>query len=185
MRIFRGVLGKNPSRPKGRVRNFIANKELGTLSDIHENVINPGVTVPWHFHETEKVNVVLEGNRECRSDQRTENYSAGDVIILSARMKHSLHNPGEMPIRQICFFPGDPVTTFLEGEYPEQTVDVFNPSKWAKIEISWVGLGSLGRFFTRGVNGLRSSGLPPRSCHGGDMRARRVSAISGLRRCSK
>lgn len=28
MRILRGVLGKNPSRPKGRVRNFIANKEL-------------------------------------------------------------------------------------------------------------------------------------------------------------
>ena len=26
MRILRGVLGKNPRRPKGRVRNFIANK---------------------------------------------------------------------------------------------------------------------------------------------------------------
>src|SRR5262249_55107660 len=58
LRIFRGVLGKKPSGPKGRVRNFIANKELGTLSDIHENVISPGVTVPWHFHETEEVIIV-------------------------------------------------------------------------------------------------------------------------------
>ena len=60
MRILRGVLGKNPSRPKGRVRNFIANRELGTLSDIHENVISPGVTVPWHFHEIEEVIIVLK-----------------------------------------------------------------------------------------------------------------------------
>jgi quercetin dioxygenase-like cupin family protein len=84
MRIFRGVLGKTPSQPKGRVRNFIANKELGTLSDIHENVISPGVTVPWHFHETEEVIVVLDGNGECRTDQGTEAYFAGDVIILPA-----------------------------------------------------------------------------------------------------
>src|SRR5882757_2541394 len=61
MPILRGVLGKVPSGPKARVRNFIANKELGTQSDIHENVLSPGVTLPWHFHETEEVIVVLEG----------------------------------------------------------------------------------------------------------------------------
>lgn len=46
MPILRGVLGKIPSGPKARVRNFIANKELGTKSDIHENVISPGVIIP-------------------------------------------------------------------------------------------------------------------------------------------
>jgi quercetin dioxygenase-like cupin family protein len=132
MRILRNVLGKNPTRPKGRVRNFIANKKLGTVSDIHENVISPGVTVPWHFHETEEVIVVLEGNGECRSEQGTEAYSAGDVIILPARMKHSLRNSGDAVIRQICVFPDDPATKFLEAEHPDQTVDVFNPSEWAK-----------------------------------------------------
>jgi len=81
MRIFRSVLGKNPSRPKGRVRNFIANKELGTLSDIHENVISPGVTVPWHFHETEEVIVVLAGNGECKSDQGTEVEQLRAVVV--------------------------------------------------------------------------------------------------------
>ncbi len=60
MPFFRGVLGKVPSSPKATVRNFIANKELGTKSDIHENVISPGVILPRHFHETEEVIVVLE-----------------------------------------------------------------------------------------------------------------------------
>jgi len=114
------------------VRNFIANKELGTQSDIHENVLSPGVTIPWHFHETEEVIVVLEGSGECRTEQTTEKYSAGDVIILPPRVKHSLKNSGTTLIRQICFFPGDPATQFLEGEYPGQTVDVFDPSEWAK-----------------------------------------------------
>jgi quercetin dioxygenase-like cupin family protein len=90
------------------------------------------VTVPWHFHETEEVIVVLEGNGECRTDEGTENYSAGDVIIFPPRVKHSLKNSGETLIRQICFFPSDPATKFLEEEYPGQTVDVFNASEWAK-----------------------------------------------------
>jgi len=100
--------------------------------DIHENVISPGVTVHWHFHETEEMIVVLEGNGECRTDLGTEAYAAGDVIILPAHVRHSLRNTGETLIRPICVFPGDPATTFLEADYPGQTVDVFNPSEWAK-----------------------------------------------------
>jgi uncharacterized cupin superfamily protein len=84
MPILRQVLGKIPSGPKARVRNFIAKRELGTQSDIHENVISPGVVVPWHYHETEEVIVVLEGAGECKTEEGSENYSAGDVIILPA-----------------------------------------------------------------------------------------------------
>src|SRR6266702_4420885 len=86
MSILRGILGKVPSGPKSRVRNFIANKELGTQSDIHENVISPGVTLPWHFRETEEVIVVLEGDGECRTEEGAENYAAGDVIIIPPRV---------------------------------------------------------------------------------------------------
>ena len=134
MPIFRKVLGKVPSNSKARVRNFIANREIGTQSDIHENVISPGVVVPWHYHETEEVIVVLEGDGECRTEGGTENYSGGDVIVIPPRVKHSLKNSGNKLIRQICFFPDDPATTFLENDYPGQTVDVFNPSEWAKVK---------------------------------------------------
>src|ERR1700738_3313463 len=75
--ILRNVLGKVPSNSKARVRNFIANSELGTQSDIHENVISPGVIVPWHYHETEEVIIVLEGHGECRTENGTESYEAG------------------------------------------------------------------------------------------------------------
>src|SRR5262249_885159 len=112
MPIFRKVLGKVPSSSKARVRNFIANRELGTQSDIHENVISPGVVLPWHYHETEEVIVVLEGAGECRTEQGIENYSAGDVIILPAGVKHSLRNSGSRLLRQICFFQAIPPLHF-------------------------------------------------------------------------
>ena len=118
MPILRGRLGKVPSGPKARVRNFIANKELGTLSDIHENVLSPGVILPWHFHVTEEVIVVLEGRGECSTEEGTDEYS--------------LKNSGDSLLRQICIFPDDPATQFLEEDHPGQTVDVFNASEWAK-----------------------------------------------------
>jgi len=90
--------------------------------------------VPWHFHETEEVIVVLEGHGDCRTDEGTENYSAGDIIILPPRVKHSLRNSGATLIRQICFFRSDPATKFLEAEYPGQTVDNFNASKVGQTE---------------------------------------------------
>src|SRR5258708_11004504 len=104
MPILRGVLGKVPSGSKARVRNFIANKELGTKSDIHENVISPGVTVPWHFHETEELIVDLEGNGECRTGGGTETFAASDVISFPPRVQHSLRISGHTHIRKISIF---------------------------------------------------------------------------------
>ena len=76
--------------------------------------------------------MVLEGRGECSTEESTEEYSAGDVIILQARVKHSLKNSGDSLLRQICIFPDDPATQFLEEDHPGQTVDVFNASEWAK-----------------------------------------------------
>ena len=95
MPILRQMLGRSPNGPKARVRNFIANARLGTkATTIHENVISPGVVVPWHTHATEEVIVVLSGEGECRTENGTQAYSAGDVLIFPAGVKHSIRNPG-------------------------------------------------------------------------------------------
>jgi quercetin dioxygenase-like cupin family protein len=127
MPILRQMLEKMPSGPKARVRNFIASPHLGTASaNIHENVISPGVVVPLHVHATEEVIVVLSGEGECRTEKGSEAYRAGDVLILPAGLKHSIRNPGNSLLRQICFFPDDPCTEALEEENPGQIVDMFN-----------------------------------------------------------
>ena len=126
MPILRNLLGKMPNAPQGRLRSYLANEVLGTKqSTIHENVINPGGSVPWHFHDVEEVIVVLEGAGECQTEEAAEAYSGGDVIILPAGTRHSLRNVGRIPLRQICFFPGSPCTHWSETEtYPEQTLEI-------------------------------------------------------------
>jgi quercetin dioxygenase-like cupin family protein len=127
MPILRQMLGKSPNGPKARVRNFIANARLGTkTTTIHENVISPGVVVPWHTHVTEEVIIVLSGGGECRTENGTQAYNAGDVLIFPAGLKHSIRNPGTVLLRQLCIFPADPRTQQLETESTGQVVEVFN-----------------------------------------------------------
>jgi quercetin dioxygenase-like cupin family protein len=127
MMILRQILGRKPINPKARMRNFIANPGLGTAgTTIHENVLCPGVVVPLHTHGVEEVIVVLAGEGEFRTENAITVYSAGDVLIIPAGMKHSLRNPGTAPLRQFCIFPAEPVTEQLEREAPDQVVEVCN-----------------------------------------------------------
>jgi quercetin dioxygenase-like cupin family protein len=127
MQILRRILGRAPEGSKARVRNFIASPRLGTKgTTIHENVINPGVIVPWHAHATEEVIIVLSGVGECRTEGAAEAYSAGDVLIFPAGMRHSIRNPGNTLLRQLCIFPADPQTQQLEAENAGQVVEIFN-----------------------------------------------------------
>ena len=127
MPILRQMLGKLPNEPKARVRNYIANARLGTkVTTIHENVISPGVVVPSHTHAIEEVVVVLSGEGECRTESGTQAYSAGDVLILPAGVKHSLRNSGTVLLRQLCIFPADPRSQQLEAESTGQVLEIFN-----------------------------------------------------------
>jgi quercetin dioxygenase-like cupin family protein len=121
------MLGKSPGGPKARVRNYIANPRLGTEAlTIHENVISPGVVVPSHTHLAEEVIVVLSGEGECTTENGSQAYSAGDVLIFPAGVKHSLRNSGTVLLRQLCIFQADPRTHQLEAESAGQVVEIFN-----------------------------------------------------------
>ena len=127
MRLLRQLFGRTPSSLNGRIRNYVANQHLGAEhAVIHENVLSPGVKVPPHSHAVEEVIVVLEGRGECHTSAGIEAYRAGDVIIVPAQEQHALHNTGDMPLRQLCIFGGEPHTIFLEGEHSDTVVEVFN-----------------------------------------------------------
>lgn len=127
MRLLRQMLGRAPSSPNGRVRNCIANRHLGAeRAVVHENVVSPGVKVPWHVHAVEEVIVILEGCGECHTGAGVQAYRAGDVVIVPAHEGHALHNTGDEALRQLCFFGDEPHTRFLECEESGMVVEVFN-----------------------------------------------------------
>jgi len=79
-----------------------------------------------HVHAVEEVIIVLERHGDCHTSAGIDAYRAGDVIIVPAHERHALHNTGDMPLRQLCIFGGEPHTIFLEREDPDMVVEVFN-----------------------------------------------------------
>jgi quercetin dioxygenase-like cupin family protein len=136
MLVLRQRLGQMPSRPNARLRNYLANRKLGTAHTVvHENVIGPGLLAPWHRHVTEEVIVVLEGRGECRTGAEREIYRAGDVVMIPARVKHPLRNVADVPLRQLCLFSDDSCTEFLEEDTAQDVEVVHAPSLAMRIAL--------------------------------------------------
>lgn len=112
MPIHHNLLGTSPTE-KERVRNYIANADLGAHScSAHENVLRSGARIPAHWHAVEEVIVCLEGEGSCQfGDSAAELYRAGSVIIIPANTKHTIQNIGVGHLRQISFFAGQPAGT--------------------------------------------------------------------------
>src|SRR5436309_7478767 len=54
----------------------------------------PGKEVPWHAHEhTEQVMFVLDGEVEVTIEDETSMLRAGDVVVISRGLRHSVRSP--------------------------------------------------------------------------------------------
>jgi quercetin dioxygenase-like cupin family protein len=101
MPIFRARLGAQPTSSE-RIFRPISD---GATSSAFENVVVAGAIVPWHQHAHEEVIVCLEGRATCTfADGAPEEYAAGDVVVIPANTRHSLH--ALTPLRQLSFFSG-------------------------------------------------------------------------------
>jgi quercetin dioxygenase-like cupin family protein len=129
MPIHHDLLGNLPTQT-GRVRNYIANGELGAHScSAHENILRPGAVIPAHRHSVEEVIVCLDGEGVCRfGDAAPEGYRAGSVLIIPPHTEHTIQNVGGGLLRQISFFAGQPAGT----EWTEQQGDVADNNRRAE-----------------------------------------------------
>jgi len=110
--VLRNLERKEPINRKARVRNYLAKGTLGSESTtIHENIIGVEGFVPWHSHAVEEILILLEGEGECRTENGTERYRPGDVVIIPAQTLHTLRSLGSVPLRQLCVFPSANVVT--------------------------------------------------------------------------
>jgi len=112
MIVLRNLERKLPVNKTARVRNYLAKGSLGSESTtIHENIIGVEGFVPWHTHPVEEILILLEGEGECQTEQSTERYRPGDVIIVPAQTWHTIKRVGGVPLRQLCVFPSANVAT--------------------------------------------------------------------------
>jgi quercetin dioxygenase-like cupin family protein len=115
--LLKNIKRKQPDA-NGRVRNYLANRNVGAQSStIHENILSPGGVVPWHSHACEEIIIILDGAARCLTSQGPTDYEPGDVLIMAPREEHTIENTGTIPMRQLCFFPSTALdTTWRDSE---------------------------------------------------------------------
>jgi mannose-6-phosphate isomerase-like protein (cupin superfamily) len=69
--------------------------------DLHLNTVNPGTPPgPYHLHrQVENVYYVLEGKGCIRIDGVDHIVAPGQAVFIPKGVPHSVHNPGEEPLR--------------------------------------------------------------------------------------
>jgi quercetin dioxygenase-like cupin family protein len=68
--------------------------------------IAPGGNTPYHSHEFEHENYVMDGKGEVRyPDGHTEPVGPGDIVFVPPNVKHQYRNAGDDTFRFICLVP--------------------------------------------------------------------------------
>jgi mannose-6-phosphate isomerase-like protein (cupin superfamily) len=80
----------------------LVDAEIGARQvDLHLNTVNPGTAPgPYHLHrQVENVYYVLEGKGCIRIDGVDHIVAPGQAVFIPKGVPHSVHNPGEEPLR--------------------------------------------------------------------------------------
>jgi len=69
--------------------------------------IDPGGFTPYHAHEWEHENFILEGEGALTTEDGDIPFKAGDVIYVEPFMKHNYKNTGKAILKFLCIIPND------------------------------------------------------------------------------
>lgn len=89
-------------------------------SDVHINVLNPGVTKgSIHYHKTiENIYILLEGKGKIVDEDGKEYpVKAGQAVFLQPGETHEVYNTGKKPLRLVeIYSPPHPREAYVGGE---------------------------------------------------------------------
>ncbi len=68
--------------------------------------VEPGGNTPYHIHDYEHMNFVIEGQGVLVNEAGEENpLKAGDFALVDPNEKHQYKNTGDKPFKMICGVP--------------------------------------------------------------------------------
>jgi len=79
---------------------FKEDEFLSTISGLNANIINPGMALEPHQHESvEHVYFILSGVGIARVGDEEQEIREGDAIYMPPRLIHAMQNTGTYPLR--------------------------------------------------------------------------------------
>jgi len=67
--------------------------------------ISPGGNTPWHQHDWEHENFVLEGEGALKIEGGLKKFKPGDVLFVEPMEKHQFQNLGDEILKFLCLIP--------------------------------------------------------------------------------
>ena len=80
------------------------NDFLSDINVLHANIVNPGVNMEPHHHESEEqIYFIMGGTGIVKVGNEEREINEGDTIYLPPKLPHSLKNTGTYPLRFLAF----------------------------------------------------------------------------------
>ncbi|MDQ4145014.1 MAG: cupin domain-containing protein [Actinomycetota bacterium] len=76
--------------------------------------VPPGNRQGRHSNSAEETHLILQGTAEIGTDQEKATATAGDVVVIPARVPHDVKNVGDETLRVVFFMPSSTLVTVFD-----------------------------------------------------------------------
>ncbi len=99
------------------IRRLTAAEHGATQSEVWEQCLQPGDTIPLHYHDVEEIVVFLAGEIETVIGDETTVTAAPMTVLIPANQLHSFRNVGNEAAPMLVFFPTlRPAVIYQDGD---------------------------------------------------------------------
>lgn len=98
-----------------KVRMMINENTDAAATTVGELLLEPGCTLPLHYHYIEEAFYVVEGEGEVSCGDEKFRAGPGNAMIAQAHVVHGFHNDTENPWTVLFIYPTvNPQTIFID-----------------------------------------------------------------------
>lgn len=92
---------------KVKIRWLIAEKDGAPNFAMRMFEVEPGGFTPYHAHEWEHENFIVEGEGHLTTEEGEIPFKTGDVLYVEPHLKHNYVNTGASVLKFLCLIPHD------------------------------------------------------------------------------
>ena len=92
---------------KAKIRWLISKKDNAPNFAMRLFELEPGGFTPYHSHEWEHENFIIEGEGALVTEEGEHSFKQGDVIYVEPHLKHNYKNTGNHTLKFLCLIPHD------------------------------------------------------------------------------
>ena len=92
---------------KVKIRWLVAAKDGAPNFAMRMFEVEPGGFTPYHSHEWEHENYILEGEGHLTTEDGNIPFKVGDVLYVEPFFKHNYVNTGDSVLKFLCMIPNE------------------------------------------------------------------------------